>query len=117
MPWYLGFEEGTDLDEPELYWITVHNTSLSKLFEEIDTIIEKDIPSGCDVRIGQDCISPESPVALSPSSYLLSFSEMDDGTFQWQITLRIIKPTHDEHSKNFYNTIYRYMTGLEPLRK
>ena len=34
MPWYLGFEEGTDLDEPELYWINVHNTSLSKLFEE-----------------------------------------------------------------------------------
>ena len=50
MPWYLAFEEGTDLDEPELYWITVHNNSLSKLFEEIDTIIEKEIPSGCDVR-------------------------------------------------------------------
>ena len=42
MPWYLAFEEVTDLDEPELYWITVHNNSLSKLFEEIDTIIEKE---------------------------------------------------------------------------
>ena len=111
MPWYLGFEEGTDLDEPELYWITVHHTSLSKLFEEIDTIVEKEIPSGCDVRIGHNCIPPESPIALSPASYLLHFSEMDDGTFQWQICLRIIKPTHDEHSNNFFDTIYRYMTG------
>ena len=110
MPWYLGFEEGTDLDEPELYWINVHNTSLSKLFEEIDTIIEEEIPSGCDVRIGQVCVPPESPVALSPESYLLSFSEMDDGTFQWQIRLRIIKPTHDEHSNNFMDTIYKRAT-------
>ena len=41
MPWYLGMEEGTDLDEPELYWINVHNTSLSKLFEEIDEDFDK----------------------------------------------------------------------------
>ena len=112
MPWYLGFEEVTDLEEPELYWITVHNNSLSKLFEEIDIIIEKEIPSGCDVRIGSEVgLSPESPLALAPQSYLLTFSEMDDGTFQWQITLRIIKSTHDEHSKNYFHTIYRDMTG------
>ena len=108
MPWYLGASTG---DEEGCYWITVHNNSLSKLFEEIDTNIEKEIPSGCDVRIGSKVgLSPESPVALAPSSYLLSFSEMDDGTFQWQITLKVIKPTYDEHSKNFYNTVYRYMT-------
>ena len=108
MPWYLGASTG---DDEGCYWITVHNNSLSKIFEEIDTIIEKEIPSGCDVRIGQDFVPPESPVALSPESYLLSFSEMDDGIFQWQITLKVIKPTYDEHSKNFYKTVYRYMTG------
>ena len=111
MPWYLGMEEGTDKDEPELYWIIVHNKSISKLFEEIDTIIEKEIPSGCDVRIGPRVgLSPESPIALAPESYLLTFREMDDGTFQWQIELEVIKPTHDQHSNNFMDTIYQRTT-------
>ena len=111
MPWYLGMEEGTDKDESELYWIIVHNKSISKLFEEIDRIIEKEIPSGCDVRIGpRTGISTEHPLALDPVNYLLNFSEMDDGTFQWKISLRIIKSTHDEHSNNFMDTIYQRAT-------
>jgi len=95
MPWYIGGGEVTDAEEPGNFWVVVHNKSITKLWEDIDEYMKKEVPSDCEVRIGQ--VNP----GLAPGSYLIEYGIMDDGTFQWHINLTVIKSSHDEHSKNF----------------